>query len=315
MKQKVSALLALILLLSGCTGASSAPETLRLAVLPILDVLPLYVAQSEGYFAQQGVTVELVPVASAAERDQLLQAGQVDGVITDLVALALYNRQHLDVVGVRTAMRPTAQFAQFRVLAAPQSAIHTAAELADVPVAVSEGTIIEYVTEQLLRLEGVPPEHVAKIAVPKIPDRMALLASGGVQAATLPEPLASLAMQKGGRVLVDDSRHPEVSCSVFAFRQATLTAHPQAVRKLLLAVEQAVQAINADKSRWDDLLVEKKLLPPTLQGSFTLPDYPTAGLPAPEQYAAVGQWLQSTGRLTAAPDPAALRADWLPAEK
>ncbi len=308
------ALLLLLIMMSvvSCAGEPASSVTLRIAVLPILDTLPLYVAQAEGDFAAQGVSVELVPVASAAERDQLLQAGQVDGVITDLVALAFYNRESVDVVGVRTAMRPTADFAQFRVLASPQASLQTATDLAGVPVAISEGTIIEYVTDRLLGLDGVPQDQIAKIAVPKIPDRMALLASGEVQAATLPEPLASLAMQKGARLLVDDSQHPEVSGSVYAFRQSVLSAHPQAVRGFLSAVEQAVISINEDKSRWDDLLVEKKLLPPSLQGSFTLPDYPAASLPAPEQYAAVGQWLLDSGRLNSLPDPAALRSDWLP---
>ena len=56
---------------------------------------------------KMALQVELIPAASAAERDQLLQAGQVDGVITDLVALALYNKEQTEVVAVRYAMVPT----------------------------------------------------------------------------------------------------------------------------------------------------------------------------------------------------------------
>ena len=40
-----------------------------MAVLPILDTLPMYVAQQEGLFEQNGVQVEFIPVASGAERD------------------------------------------------------------------------------------------------------------------------------------------------------------------------------------------------------------------------------------------------------
>ena len=50
--------------------------TLKIAVLPIIDTLPMYVAEAEGLFAKHGVTVEFIPVASAPERDQLLAAGQ-----------------------------------------------------------------------------------------------------------------------------------------------------------------------------------------------------------------------------------------------
>ncbi len=293
-----------LLLLCGCnTPAPAAP--LRIAVLPILDALPLYVAEAEGYFAANGVSVELIPAASAAERDQLLQAGQVDGVISDLAALALYNRNAEPgapgVVAVRYAMMPTPEFAQFRVLASAQSGIQTPAELRDVPIGVSEGTVIEYVTRRLLEAEGVPAAHIATLAVPKIPDRMALLSAGELQAATLPEPLATLALQQGAVLVIDDTRHPELGCSLFAFRRETLDAQPEAVRGFLAAVSQSSAAINADKSRWNVLLTEKQIVPPALTGSYTLPDYPGDALPTESQLADVARWLQETGRLTQTP--------------
>ena len=51
--------------------APSQPGSLRIGVLPITDVVPFYIALEQGYFKQQGLNVELVPAASAAERDQL----------------------------------------------------------------------------------------------------------------------------------------------------------------------------------------------------------------------------------------------------
>ncbi|HMV28770.1 MAG TPA: ABC transporter substrate-binding protein, partial [Anaerolineales bacterium] len=71
------------------TNSTENVSTLKLAVLPIIDTLPLYVAEAEGLFAKQGVTVELIPVASAPERDQLLAAGQADGTINETLAVML----------------------------------------------------------------------------------------------------------------------------------------------------------------------------------------------------------------------------------
>ena len=53
----------LILLLAA--GCSSGPEmnTLRVAVLPVLDALPIHVAQSQGYFEEQGLEVEIISVS------------------------------------------------------------------------------------------------------------------------------------------------------------------------------------------------------------------------------------------------------------
>ncbi len=294
--------------------APAQPTEIRIAVLPILDTLPLYVAEAEGYFADQEFALSFVTVASAAERDQLLQAGQVDGIITDLVALALYNRDastraEANVVAVRLAMVPTPDAAQFRVLASAASELATPADLANVPIGVSEGTIIEYVTDRVLEAEGLTRDEIVTMAVPGIPERMALLDAGDLRAATLPEPLASLAIQQGARVIVDDIAHPDVSASVYAFRRAFLAAHPDAVRRFLDAVDRASQAINADKGRWSDLLVERKLIPAPLEGRYPLPDYPGPAVPSMAQFEDVIAWLQTTQDLQTAPTYEAVITD------
>lgn len=298
-----SALLLALLMaaLLGCRRpAPSAP--LRIAVLPILDSLPLYVAAAEGYFANAGVAVELLPAASAAERDQLLQAGQIDGMVTDLVALALYNRETPQAVAVRYAMVPTAAFPQFRILASGAADIRSVADLRNVPIGVSEGTVIEYVTERILSAEGLGAGEITTLAVPRIPERMALLDSGDLQAATLPEPLGTLALQQGAVVIADDTAYPEVSASIFAFTTAATETRPDDVRAFLRAVDQASAAINANKAAWADLLTEQELVPPPLEGAYTLPDYPTGGVPSAAQFADVVAWLNAEGHLDGAPD-------------
>ena len=64
-------ILSLLLGVVGC-GGQKEPETVRLALLPILDALPMYVAEEQGYFEEENLTVEFIPVTSAAERDQVI---------------------------------------------------------------------------------------------------------------------------------------------------------------------------------------------------------------------------------------------------
>lgn len=310
-------LIALAAIGCGCSAVAPAPAQpieIRCAVLPILDTLPLYVAEAEGAFADEGIALSFVTAGSAAERDQLLQAGQVDAIITDLVALALYNRgvesrSQASVVAVRLAMVPTPDAPQFRILASGASAITTPADLATVPIGVSEGTVIEYVTDRMLEAEGLAPHEIVTLAVPGIPERMALLNEGELQAATLPEPLASLAMQQGARVVVDDTTHRDLSASVYAIRRAFLDEHPDAVRRFLDAIDRASAAINADKARWSDLLVERQLIPTPLEGRYPLPDYPSPAVPTAAQFADVIAWLQATQGLQPAPPYEAVITD------
>jgi NitT/TauT family transport system substrate-binding protein len=153
----------------------------------------------------------------------------------------------------------------------------------------------------MLEAEGLSRGQIATLAVPKIPERMALLGSGELRAATLPEPLASLALQDGAVVVVDDRAHRETSCSVYAFRRTVVEERPAEVRGFLGAIAQASEAINGDKSRWSDLLAEKELVPRPLMGSYRLPDYPGDGIPSESQFADAVDWLQETDRLTQGP--------------
>ncbi len=184
------------LLLGACAPAVPETTTLRLGLLPILETLPLHVAQSQGYFAAEGVQVEFIPAASAAERDQLMQAGQIDGLINDLVSTVLYNRDGVQIVIVRFARTATSEDPAYRILASSDSGLTSVQDLAGVPIGLSQGTVIEYVTDRLLQAEGLAPEDIQTVAVPKIADRMALLESGELQAATLPDPLSSLALPR-----------------------------------------------------------------------------------------------------------------------
>ncbi|MEW5941982.1 MAG: ABC transporter substrate-binding protein, partial [Chloroflexota bacterium] len=278
--------------------ATEAPVTLKIAVLPIIDALPMYVAQQEGLFARHGVIVEFVPVASAPERDQLLAAGQADGTINETLAVMNFNKESVQMQAVRYALRPTEGHGHFFILASGQSGIADAQGLKGVEIGVSQGTVIEYVTERLLQAEGFAADDIKTIAVPKIPDRMSLLASGELQAGVLPDPLASLAVQQGAVIVADDSTHPEYGFSVISFRKAVIDANPEAVKGFLAAIEEATALLNADAAKYNNLLSEQKLVPEPLIGKFAVPPFPTAGVPTEAEWADALAWAKEKGMLT-----------------
>ncbi len=293
----MAVLLAMSLVLGACAAPPAETVTIRVGVLPILDALPMYVAASLGYFAAEGVEVEFIPVSSAAERDQLMQAGQIDAMINDIVSTLFYNDDTIDVIVVRFARTATAEYPQFRLLAAADSGIESVEDLKGVEIGISEGTVIEYTTDRLLEGAGFSAEDIVTIAVPAIPERMALLGSGELKAANLPDPLASLAIQGGARVIIDDTSRPEIGNSLISFRASFVEANPEAVRGFLAAVERAVGDVNANKELWSDLLSENNLVPAPLLESYTIPDFPTASVPTEAQFADVLAWAQAKGLL------------------
>ncbi len=272
--------------------------TLKIAVLPIIDTLPMYVAESEGLFAKHGVTVKLVPVASAPERDQLLAAGQADGTINETLSVMLFNKDTVQMQAVRYALRPVEGYGHFFILASSKSGITDAQGLKGIEIGVSQGTVIEYVTERLLQAEGLTSDEIKTIAVPKIPDRMALLGSGELSAAVLPDPLASLAVSQGAVNVLDDSRHPEYGFSIYSFRKETIENNLKAVQAFLAAVDESVSLINTDSTKYTSLLSDKGLVPPPLMESFKIPPFPASAVPTKEEWDDALGWAKEKGMLT-----------------
>jgi NitT/TauT family transport system substrate-binding protein len=296
-RQSFMLVLALGLILSAC-GSPAKPTTLKIAVLPIIDTLPMYVAQQEGLFTKHGVNVEFVPVASAPERDQLLAAAQADGAVNETLADMLFNKDSIQMQAVRYALRPTEGHGHFFILASAKSGITAPDGLKGVEIGVSQGTVIEYVTERLLQSAGLTGDEIKTIAVPKIPDRMALLASGELKAGVLPDPLASLAVGQGAVIVADDSTHPEYGFSVISFRKEVIDANPEAVKGFLAAVEEATALLNADATKYSNVLSDQKLVPPPLIGKFQVPPFPTAGVPTEAEWNDALSWAKDKGMLT-----------------
>lgn len=286
--------------LVGCGGAEPTAEvqTLRMALLPVMDVLPFHVAEQNGYFDQVGVKVELVPVKSAQERDTLMQTGQVEGMLTDLLSPVLFNQDEPQIMVVRTARRVYPDSPLFRLLAKPGSDVRAPTDLAGVKIGISQNTVIEYITDRMLENVGLTPEQIVAEEVSAIPVRFELLINGEIPAATLPDPLASGAMAAGAVLAVDDSAVPDLSQSILAFSIKALEAKPEAVRKFLEAWEMAVEELNENPDDYRDLLIEKGRVPESIQGTFQMPPFPGASVPTPEQLSDVVQWSLGKGLIS-----------------
>jgi NitT/TauT family transport system substrate-binding protein len=280
---------------AGCAPARPEDNKLKIALIPVLDVLPVFVAEKNGYFAEQGIQVEGVPVKSAQERDVLMQTNQADGMLTDLVSNALLNKDKPRVKAVYTARRPYPGAPVFRILAGPKTAIRAPADMKGIPIGISQNTVIEYLTDRMLQAEGLLPGDINKLEVSAIPVRFEQLIKGNIQAATLPDPLAQGAIAAGARPVVDDSKYPALSQSVLSFSDETLKNKPSTVKRFLVAWEKAVKELNAHPEKYQDLLIEQGRVPQSIQGSYRMPPFPERGVPAADEVADVIRWMRDKG--------------------
>lgn len=286
----------LSLSLAACVPGKKTEDTnLKMGLLPILDILPFYVADQEGYFEAEGISVEFVPVKSAQERDALMQAGEIDGMLNDLISTGLFNRDKAQIKIVATARRAYPESPQFRVLAAPDSGITSVQDLAGVSVGISQNTVIEYITDRLLEAEGLSPDQIQYLEVSAIPVRFEQLMAGQIQAVTLPDPLGQGAMAAGAILVIDDSQYTQYSQSVLSFSTGAIESKPNTIQKFLKAWNRAVQDLNSNPGKFADLLVEKGRVPESIQGSYKMPPFPEGEVPSQAEWQDVVDWLLDKG--------------------
>jgi NitT/TauT family transport system substrate-binding protein len=304
MIRKAMSLLVITLFAPACAVAQPTPQPevvapLKLGLIPVLDTLPFYIAEMNGYFEEAGVEVQAVPAASPVERDQLMQAGAIDGMLNELSSTAVFNRTGKQLQIVATARAATKDGPVFRILAAPNSGIVKPGDLAGVPIGISKNTVIEYLTERILEAEGLAAKDIVGESVPAIPERFQLLMEGRLKAATLPDPMASAALQAGATLVIDDSAYPQYSLSVLSFSAKTLETNAEAVRRFMQAWDKAVAELNANPEAYRALFLEKVRVPESVQATYKVPPFPRGQVPSAEQWADVLVWLKAKGLLDA----------------
>ncbi|MGQ9630048.1 MAG: MetQ/NlpA family ABC transporter substrate-binding protein [bacterium] len=287
----ISMILALFILpLPPHTGVRGQAQGGKLVfgVLPIVDSLPIFVAEEEGLFRREGIDVEVVNFASALERDSALQGGKLDGFLGDVVATLLLIDRGFKVRIVATSLGATPGEGVFAILAPPGSPIKTADDLRGRSIAISSDTVIEYVTDRL-----IGAGNYKKLEIKKIPIRFQMLMSGQVDAATLPDPLASLAVFQGAKLIIDDTAE-NISQSVLAFNFDRHSVTESNLKAFMRAYAEAVRIVNANPDSHRELLVRRASLPEPIKDIYKV-DHFSVAVPTAEDIKGVSDWLLEKG--------------------
>lgn len=170
----------LLVLCAGCgkPEAANAPKELtelHVGVMPDTDSLPIIIAQEKGFFAAEGLKVDIQQFKSAMDRDSALQSGNLDGAVSDMLAVAFAKSGGFDVKVTSSTD------GSYKLIAGKGENISRVQDLTGRDVAVSKNTIIEYVTDQVLASAQLSGESINKVVIPQIPTRLEMLQNGSWQ--------------------------------------------------------------------------------------------------------------------------------------
>lgn len=280
-------------LAAGCGNSNDKTQKdlqpITIGLMPDTDSLPFIIAKEKGYFAEEGIEVNIQQYKSAMDRDSALQSGNLDGAVSDMLAVAFAKAGGFDV--------KVTSFTDgsYKLIASKDAGINNVKALAGKDVAVSRNTIIEYVTDQILAKEGMDSESINKVIIPQIPTRLEMLQNGKLAAATLPEPMASIAVSNGC-TYVTGSDELGINPGVIMFTAKTVDNKTAEIAAMYRAYNKAVDYLNnTSRDEYIDLVVEKGGFPPAAKEALKLPEYHKAALPKESDVTDCIKWLNNKG--------------------
>lgn len=276
----------------------SVQAKIRLGILPVPDTLPLQVAAREKLFDRHGLEVELVPFASALERDTAMQTGNLDGYFGDMVATLLLIKAGVPLSAVLVSYAATPGQPMFGLVTSPGKAKLTAKDLPGKSVGLSESTIIEFLLERMLPTLSLAPDAMTRVDVKKLPVRLQMLLADQLDTALMPQPFLALAQRRGGTVLATDENLALPLTVVCLTR--TLAADPNILEPFLEAYTEALEHLRLEPKRYAALQIETCRIPPEIAADFPVMRYPDPRPPAADEVKTVVDWMLSRKLLTEA---------------
>ena len=284
----MAAVLVLSALVAGCGSQQAEKKELQgiaIGLMPDIDSVPIIIAEEKGYFAEEGLKVDIQKFKSAMDRDAALQSGNLDGAISDMLAVAFAKAGGFDVK-VTSYTDGT-----YKLIAGKGDGDVKPQDLAGKDVAVSKNTIIEYVTDRIMASQNMPEDSINKVVIPQIPTRLEMLQSGKLAAATLPEPMGSIAIANGCR-FVTDSEEMGVNPGVMMFTAKAASDKKAELQAFYRAYNKAVNYLNEHpQDEYMDLVIEKSGFPDAAKAALKLPQYREAGLPAEKDVSECINWM------------------------
>jgi NitT/TauT family transport system substrate-binding protein len=265
---------------------------LRVGIMPDADSLPFMFARDRGFFEKEGAAVELIVFSSPLERDAAIQAGRIDGAISDLLAAAFL------CAGGYDFKVTSLTDGRYGIAASAQSGIKTLAGLRGKRIGLSANTIIQYTADAQLEAAGVSMAEYEAVAVPRMPLRLEMLLTGAIEAASLPEPLLTAAIAQGA-VLLSTTDTTGIDAGVMLFSKKALDTRLDSVKAFYRAYYRAALQINADPDACRDYLVEQAAFPEAVKDAYRFVHYRRPSLPDDIQIGKVLNWLKTRKLLDA----------------
>lgn len=184
---------------------------LKIATVPTLDCLPIFIGVDDSVFVKNGVDVRLRQRGAQIDCDTLVMGGHVEGIVSDLIRTERLRKRGY-------ALRYVAATNAYWKLVSNRSArVKEIKQLSDKMIAMTRYSATDYLAD--LAIDSAKPKYdVFRVQVNDVHTRLKMILNNEMDAALFTEPQATTAILYKNPVLMD-SRDKNLHFGVIAFRE------------------------------------------------------------------------------------------------
>jgi NitT/TauT family transport system substrate-binding protein len=261
------------------SGAAAGPvekPKIRVGVLPVVDVAPLYQAIEKGYFKEQGLEVEAVAAKSGPEAVTSMIGGDLDIAFTSYpgaFAAQAKGAGNLKIVADAYAARP----GHLMLVATKNSPMQKPEDAGGKKIAVtSKGSISDLGAMSVLKTKGVDVTKINWVPM-GFPDMGPAMQRGDIDGAVVAEPFVTITeKQFGAMPVLDVSSGPtqDISMSGWAATDKLATANPGTFAAFQRGLAKGVTDVKSDRGKLEPILVKYVKIDQATASLVHIADYP-----------------------------------------
>jgi NitT/TauT family transport system substrate-binding protein len=276
---------ALLLAAAGCGssgggsgGASGGgPQQVKVGIIPILDVAPIYLGKQKGFFTSRNIELTLEAGQGGAAIVPGVVSGQFQFGFSNVTSLLIAQSRGLPLKVVSNGVASTGKDkADFGGVVVKDASIRTAADLAGKRVAVNTlKNIGDSTIRASVRKAGGDPSSIRFVELP-FPDMPAALQAGRVDAVWVVEPFLSASLSQGGRLVASNyvDTAPNLTVAVYFTSQKLIKDDPDLVKRFTAAMTESLAYADAHPDEARQVLTTYTQIDEAVIKDLTLPKWP-----------------------------------------
>ncbi|KUO07529.1 ABC transporter substrate-binding protein, partial [Streptomyces dysideae] len=265
------------------TGGSSSAggektTQVKVGIIPIVDVAPLYLGQKKGFFSSRGIDLKMETAQGGAAIIPGVVSGQFQFGFSNVTSLMIAQTKGVPIKSVVNGTSSTGDTSADNsgVAVKKDSPIKSAKDLAGKTVAVNTlQNIGDTTVRESVRKDGGDPSKVKFVEMPF--DQMpAALDGGQVDAAWMGEPALTIAKGQGARLVASPFAETDPNLTIATYFASTKLAqeNPDLVKKFTEAVTESLEYASAHPDEARQIVTTYTKIDGEVLKNLTLPTWP-----------------------------------------